>query len=79
MSEITTRREAPRYYPWLVAVMGMLALSIWIFASFVAEAHGFPKVLPVIGVTIAAALAVAMAVAVLLAGIIDPASLQPPG
>jgi len=28
MSEITTRREAPRYYPWLVAVMGMLALFL---------------------------------------------------
>ena len=28
MNENTTRREAPRYYPWLVAVMGMLALFL---------------------------------------------------
>jgi sugar phosphate permease len=28
MSEGTVRREAPRYYPWLVAIMGMLALFL---------------------------------------------------
>jgi len=28
MNDKTTGREAPRYYPWLVAVMGMLALFL---------------------------------------------------
>lgn len=56
----------------------VVGVSIWIFASFIAEAHRFPRVLPVIGVTIAAALGVVMILATVLAVVIGPEGLQPP-
>lgn len=61
-----------------VLLLVVVGVSIWLFASFIAEAHGFASVLPVIGVTFAAALGVAMIIATLLAVILGPEGFQPP-
>lgn len=55
----------------VVMLLVTLAVSLWMFAAFIAEAHRFARVGPVIGVTLAASVAIMMFFSALLAAFVN--------
>jgi len=58
--------------PMVLVLLVSLGVSLWMFAAFIAEAHRFARVGPVIGVTLGATVVVMLLVSVLVAGFMDP-------